>query len=101
MKLSTTTLETITRHIEQSEPEAGWSDYQEAEIKQDHYCIFITYRVYGEHVEEYNYHSEVPYDCYENMSHTDFSAAEITNIEAWDEEKEEAVEIENEQELKY
>lgn len=101
MKLSVATLKAITKQIEQSEPEDGWSDDQEIEVQQGHFCIFVTYRVYGRYMREYNYHSEVPYDCYEDMSHTDFMDAEITKIEAWDEEKEEAVEIDNEQELKY
>lgn len=63
--------------------------------------IFVTYRVLGEHVREYNYHSEVLYDCYENMSHTDFVDAEIASIEAWDENLEQAVDIDNLDDVEY
>lgn len=101
MELTLTTLKSIASQIEQSELEDGWLENQELEVKQGSCVIFVTYRVLGEHVSEYNYHSEVPFHCYENMSHIEFVNAEITNIEAWDEEKEDEVNIENESELKY
>lgn len=101
MVLSTATLKSITRSIEHSELDEGWSDHQELDVKQGHYIIFVTYRVLGEFIREYNYHSEVLYDCYENMSHIDFIAAEIISIEAWDEDLEQAVDIDNLYEVEY
>lgn len=100
LTLTEETLNAITREIENTEVEDGWLENQELEVRQGQYAIFINYRVLGEHVSEYNYHSEVDYDCYENMSHTDFIDAEITNIEALDEDDEQAT-IKNLNEVKY
>lgn len=101
MELSPATLKSITKQIENSDLEDGWSNDQEFEVQQGSFIIFVTYKVLGEFVKEYNYHSEVLYNCYENMSHTDFVDAEITNIEAMNEDTDEPVEIENLKEVKY
>ena len=101
MILTQQTLNAISASIENAELEDGWSDEMEDEVQQGKFLIFVTYRVYGNYVEEYNYHSEVPYDCYENMSHTDFEDAEILKIEAWDEESEEEVAIDNLKDVEY
>lgn len=100
MILTKATLNAISASIENAELEDGWSNEIEDELTQGKYTIYVTYRVCGNYVEEYNYHSEVPYDCYENMSHTDFEDAEILNIEAWDEDDEE-IAIENLQDVEY
>ncbi len=100
MVLTQETLEAISALIDNAELEDGWSSESESEVKQDDVLIFVTYRVCGEFVKEYNYHSEVLYDCYENMSHTDFVDAEIISIEAFDKEGEE-VTIENLDDVEY
>lgn len=101
MILTKETLNAISASIENAELEDGWSSEIEDEVQQGKFLIFVTFRVCGNYVEEYDYHSEVPYDCYENVSHTDFEDAEIVNIEAWDEEKEEAVAIDNLNDVEY
>ena len=101
MILTKATLNAISASIENAELDDGWSDEIEDEVQQGKFVIFVTYRVCGNYVEEYDYHSEVLYNCYENVSHTDFEDAEILNIEAWDEENEEEVAIENLQEVEY
>ena len=100
MILTQQTLNAISASIENAELEDGWSSEIEDEIEQDKIVIFITYKVCGNYVEEYNYHSEVPYNCYENVSHTDFEDGEILSIEAFDEDGEE-VAIENLSEVEY
>ncbi len=100
MILTQQTLNAISASIENAELEDGWSSEIGDEIEQDKIAIFITYKVCGNYVEEYNYHSEVPYNCYENVSHTDFEDAEILSIEAFDEDGEE-VAIENLSEVEY
>lgn len=100
MILTKATLNAISASIENAELEDGWSSEIEDEIEQDKIVIFITYKVCGNYVEEYDYHSEVLYNCYENVSHTDFEDAEILSIEAFDEDGEE-VAIENLNEVEY
>lgn len=100
MILTHQTLNAISASIENAELEDGWSSEIEDEIEQDDVLIFVTFRVCGEFVKEYNYHSEVLYNCYENVSHTDFVDAEIISIEAFDKEGEE-VAIENLDDVEY
>ena len=100
MILTKETLNAISASIENAELENGWSGEMEDEIQQGKFLIFVTYRVYGNYVEEYNYHSEVPYDCYENMSHTDFEDAEISEIIAYNEDGDE-VAIDNLKDVEY
>lgn len=101
MKLSKETLMSITKQIEETDLEDGWTNDQNLEVKQGTFTILVTYRVLGELVKEYNYHQEVLYNNIENMSHTDFIDAEISDIEAWDDTKDECIEIENLNELQY
>lgn len=100
MKLSQETLMSITKQIEKTDLEDGWTNDKEFEVIQDIFTIFVTYRVLGELVKEYNYHQEVPYNNLENMSHMDFVDAEITSIEARDENDEE-IAIENLGDVEY
>lgn len=100
LTLTKDTLNTITSEIEKTEVENEWSNDKELEIQQGSFFIIVTYMVLGEHVREYNFHSEVSYDCYENISHMDFVDAEITNIEAWDKDGEQVC-INNLDEVKY
>ncbi len=100
LTLTPETLNAITSEIEHTELEDGWSEGYELELKQGSCLIIVTYRALGEYVREYDYHSEVDYNCYENLSHTDFIDAEITNIEARDDD-DELVSIANLNEIEY
>lgn len=100
MILTKATLNAISASIENAELEDGWSDEIEDEVIQGEFVIYVTFRVRGNYVEEYDYHSEVPYNCYENVSHTDFEDAEIVCIEAYDED-DEVVAIDNLQDVEY
>lgn len=48
MKLSTETLMSITKQIEETDLEDGWTNDQNLEVKQGTFTILVTYRVLGE-----------------------------------------------------
>ncbi len=102
MRLSKSTLEAITQRIECSDiEESGWSYEHEFEVKQAPYIISVTFHVLAEFVREYNYHYEVSFPNYENMSHFDFVDAEILDIEAYNMTEQETEQVENLDEVKY
>lgn len=70
------------------------------EIETNGVILFITFTVFARFVEDYEYHSEVPYNNIEDLSHYEFEGAEITEIEAYNEDDEE-VEISNKNDIKY
>lgn len=77
------------------------SDYDD-EVTQGAFAIFFTYRMHADLVEAYNYHSEVSYNCYEDVSYSEISEVEIVEVTVYDEisSNNDAVPVENLDELK-
>ncbi len=98
MVLKKETIEEIKNVVYNTELTNSWEEY-ETEISQGDYIITLKYRVAGKVVEDYCYHSEVLYNCYEDCSYIEMDEAEIMSIEACDEHFED-VEIENLEEVK-
>lgn len=101
MVLTQTTLDAITKLIEESELTDSYSYDNELQIQQGQYTVTVIYNKFGSFVDEYEHHSEVPYDCYEDLSYMDFVGAEITEIEVYDEMQDEITSIENLDKVKY
>lgn len=99
MVLTKETLEEIMKVIENSNLSNDWEEY-ETEISQGDKIISIRYRVLGKTIEDGCYHSEVLYNCYEDLSYMELDEAEILSIEAFDKHFED-VEIENLEEVEY
>lgn len=100
MILTQETKDFIVEQIENTELYEDVSKDNELEVEVGNVTIYVTYDVFANFVKELEYHSEVPYNCYEDLSHYEFDGAEITNIEAYDENDEE-VKIENLSEVEY
>lgn len=100
MILTQETKNFIAGQIENTELYEDVSKDNELEVQVGGVTIYVTYDVFARFHEEQMYHSEVPYNCYEDLSYYEFDGAEITNIEAYDENDEE-VEIENLSEVEY
>lgn len=100
MKLSDETIKSIEAQIETHDICGGYEDGLELELSQGDFLILVTFCIYADLVEEYNYHSEVPYNNIEDLSYWEFGGAEINEIVAFDGDGEE-VEIENVESLKY
>jgi hypothetical protein len=61
----------------------------DAEFEQDGNTIFVGYKVFAEWKKEMMYHSEVPYNNYEDLSKWEVTGSEVENIAAYDEDGEE------------
>ena len=101
MVLSQTTLDAITKRIEESELTDCYSYDNELQIQQEQYMVTVIYNKYGSLVDKYEYHSEVSYNCYEDLSYIDFIGAEITEIEVYDEIQDTVTNIDNLEKVKY
>lgn len=101
MILSQEAIGKIEDYIDESELNEDTIDKKNyAEIEVGGILIMLTFVVFGHFVEEYNIHNEFAYNNIEDLSHFEFDGAEITEIEAYDEDGEE-VEITNKSDIKY
>lgn len=102
MILSQETIARIEDYIEDveicDEDDIGKDNY--AEIEADGIVLLFTFIVFAHYVEEFNYHSEVPYNNIEDLSHYEFDDASITELKAYDENGK-TIEISNKNEIKY
>ncbi len=101
MILSKEAIGQIEDYIDESEVNydtIGKKSYAEFEIGD--ILIMLTFVVFGHYVEDYNIHTEFAYNNIEDVSYFEFDGAEITELEAYDEDGEE-VEITNKSDIKY